>query len=69
LGLDARLATLLCKKMLLQNTKKRKPDGLIQDKFGRIFKVSLWLKKGCFADDDDDDHHLCFSIKKVAWIL
>jgi hypothetical protein len=54
-GLDARLTTLLCKnkKILLRNPKKWKADGPIQAKSDRIFYGSLWLKKGCFANDND----------------
>jgi hypothetical protein len=44
--------TLLHKKLLLQNPKKWKPNGLIQDKSGRIFQGKLWLKKGSVANDD-----------------
>jgi hypothetical protein len=49
--LDARLATLLCKTLLLRNPKK--PGSNLT----KAFKECYGSKKGCFAkvDEDDDD--------------
>jgi hypothetical protein len=48
-GLDARLTTLLCKKMLLLRNPKKVKTGCNK---AEIFYGMLWLKKGCFANDD-----------------
>jgi hypothetical protein len=36
-GLGAKLTTFLCKNLLIRNPKKRKPDGVLKEKSGRIF--------------------------------
>jgi hypothetical protein len=47
--LDARLATLPCKKkILLKNPQKWKPDAIWQN------LLKKWLKKGSSANDDDN---------------
>jgi hypothetical protein len=53
--LDARLTTLLCKKVTVAKSKEVKTGWSNSvDKSGRIFYGRTWLKKGCFANDDDD---------------
>jgi hypothetical protein len=42
--------TLLCKKLLLRNPKKRKPDVIWQN----LLRKTM-AQKGCFVNDDDDD--------------
>jgi hypothetical protein len=48
--LESRLATLLCKKIIVANSNEVKTDGIWQNLQGR-----LRLKNGWFANDDDDD--------------
>jgi hypothetical protein len=51
--LDARVKTLLPKKIIVVKSKEVKTGWSI-DKSDRIFYRRLWLEKGCFANDDDN---------------
>jgi hypothetical protein len=55
--LNARLMTLLCKKIIVAKSKGVKPGWSNSQEWSglAIFCGRLWLKKGCFANDDDDD--------------
>jgi hypothetical protein len=52
--LDARLTTLLCKKIIVAKSKEMKARRY---KSVGISRGRLWLKKGCFANGNDDDDY------------
>jgi hypothetical protein len=61
LGLDARVATLLCKEITIAKSKEVNTDWSKSkgtDKSNRISEGKLWLKEVMFSHDgDDNDSH------------
>jgi hypothetical protein len=66
-GVGCKAVDLALLKNYVTKSKEEKPDGLIQDKSGRIFEGRLWLKKGCFVSYYYY-YLLCASVLPTWWV-
>jgi hypothetical protein len=64
--LDTRLTALLCRKIVVVETKEVKTEWsnsrhtAVIDKPGGLSYGRLWLEKGCFANDDNKIYIIVF---------
>jgi hypothetical protein len=55
-GLDTRLTSLLCKKIIVAKSKEEKTRWSNSRQIWQNLLRTAMAKKGCFANDDDDDN-------------